>query len=195
MYATDRAINAKYKRMDITGQRFGRLIAINPTDMRSRGSVVWHCRCDCGNEINVSYNDIVYCNMKSCGCQKREHETNLGQYLGRTNGTAIAMLKSRKVFSNNTTGYRGVYFVKGKYLARIVFQKKQYYLGKYDTAEDAAEARRQAEEILFAGFSNYYEKWKKIADADPKWGIDNPIHICVNKRASEITLSITPNIQ
>ena len=143
MIATDRAKRSNYKKSDIAGQRFGRLIAVCPTDMRdNHGSVVWHCCCDCGNEIDVPYNSLVYCHMKSCGCQKREHETNLGRFLGHTNGTAVAMLKSTKTFSNNTTGYRGVYFVNGKYLAKIVFQKKQYHLGKYDTAEEAAEVRK-----------------------------------------------------
>ena len=167
VYKTARTINANYKRADITGRRFGRLMAMYPTDRRdTRSSVIWHCRCDCGNETDVSYNNLVYGNMKSCGCKKREHETNLGRFLGYTNGTAVAMLKSSKTFSNNTTGYRGVYFANGKYLAKIVFQKKQYHLGKYDTPEEAAEIRKQAEIKLFHGFTDYYEQWKALADAD-----------------------------
>ena len=195
MIATDRAKRSNYKKSDIAGQRFGRLIAVCPTDMRdNHGSVVWHCCCDCGNEIDVPYNSLVYCHMKSCGCQKREHETNLGRFLGHTNGTAVAMLKSTKTFSNNTTGYRGVYFVNGKYLAKIVFQKKQYHLGKYDTAEEAAEVRKQAEEKLFLGFADYYEQWKTLADTDPDWASANPIQVLVNKTVSEVFLSITPEL-
>ena len=38
----------RYK--DLSGMRFGRLVAISPTEKRSNGgkSVVWKCLCDCG---------------------------------------------------------------------------------------------------------------------------------------------------
>ena len=38
--------------------------------------------------------------------------------------------------ADNTTGYKGVYFVRGKYVAKIVFQKKAYYLGNFDDIEE-----------------------------------------------------------
>lgn len=34
----------------------------------------------------------------------------------------------------------GVYLVKGRYLAKIVFQHRQYFLGTYASVEEAAEA-------------------------------------------------------
>lgn len=119
-----------YATSDITGQRFGRLIAQTPTDRRDdKGSVIWHCLCDCGNEVDVSYNSLVYCNQISCGCKKKEHDKALGGFLTHVDGTSIDALKSRKIPSNNTTGVKGVYLVKGRYLAKIVFQHRQYFLG------------------------------------------------------------------
>ncbi len=51
-----------YASADITGRRFGRLTAQYSTKKRdTKGFVIWHCRCDCGNEINVSYNNLMYC--------------------------------------------------------------------------------------------------------------------------------------
>lgn len=39
---------------DISGMRFGKLTAIRPTEERSsRGSIIWICRCDCGEEARV----------------------------------------------------------------------------------------------------------------------------------------------
>lgn len=36
---------------DLSGQRFGKLVCLKPTEDRSRdGGVIWRCRCDCGNE-------------------------------------------------------------------------------------------------------------------------------------------------
>ena len=69
-------------------------------------------------------------------------------------------LKSKKVPTDNTTGYKGVYLIRGKYVAKIVFQKKQYFLGTYENIEDAAEARREAEEVLFDGSAKHYRKQK-----------------------------------
>ena len=158
-----------YAASDIEGQKFNRLTALYPTKERDKkGSVIWHCRCDCGNEIDVSYNTLVYSNMQSCGCRKKEHDEKLGTFLTHIAGTSLDMVKSKKIPTDNTTGYKGVYLIKGKYVAKIVFQKKQYYLGVFDQIEDAAKARKDAEEILFDGFAAYYEKYKQIADADPE---------------------------
>lgn len=54
---------------DISGQKFGRLTALYHTDKRSKkGSVFWHCRCDCGNEVEVTEDGLLHGNYKSCGC-------------------------------------------------------------------------------------------------------------------------------
>jgi len=60
------------KARDLTGQKFGHLTAMFATDKRVQGRVVWHCLCDCGNEIDVPSNSLVSGNTKSCGCLKRE---------------------------------------------------------------------------------------------------------------------------
>ncbi len=54
---------------DITGQRFGKLTAVQPTKDRSKnGSTIWRCRCDCGNEILADVSQLTGGNRKSCGC-------------------------------------------------------------------------------------------------------------------------------
>lgn len=173
-----------YATKDITGQRFHRLTALYPSEKQNGRGVVWHCRCDCGNEIDVPYNNLVYCNMKSCGCQKKEHDQKLSDFLLHVDGTSIDAIRSRKIPSNNTTGYRGVYKIRGKYTAKIVFRKKQYFLGTFDNAEDAAEVRRKAESLLFDEAVSFYDKWKTQADTDPQWAVDNPIHFDVCKDES-----------
>lgn len=55
------------KLIDITGLRFGRLIAIKPTNQVDK-LFWWLCRCDCGNEINTSGNRLRSGKTKSCGC-------------------------------------------------------------------------------------------------------------------------------
>jgi len=41
------------KPQDLTGRQFGLLTAMYPTEQRDkRGSVYWHCVCECGNTID-----------------------------------------------------------------------------------------------------------------------------------------------
>lgn len=55
--------------IDLRGQRFGRLVAMDPTDGRYRGTVVvWRCKCDCGQEKLVPASLLRGGLVKSCGC-------------------------------------------------------------------------------------------------------------------------------
>lgn len=186
-----------YAYTDITGQRFGRLTALYPTKARdSKGSVIWHCRCACGNEVDAAYNSLAYANQVSCGCRKKEHDQALPGYLNHIDGTSMEMLASKKVPANNTTGTKGVYFIKGKYVAKIVFQKKAYYLGTYDEIGDAIAARQEAEETVFEGARRFYGEWRLFADADPKWAAENPASIRVGRDENDrLRLETAPDLQ
>lgn len=62
-----------YKKIrDIAGLRFGRLIAIRPTEQRQSHSVVWECICDCGNICYRNTNSLSTGNERSCGCLHAE---------------------------------------------------------------------------------------------------------------------------
>lgn len=69
---------------NIKNIRFGKLIALNPTDKRTEsGYVMWRCRCDCGNEVLVSRNNLVQGYTSSCGCMKVfSNERLLGRRFG-----------------------------------------------------------------------------------------------------------------
>jgi len=184
-----------YAFADITGRRFHRLTALYALEERTgKGGMIWHCRCDCGNEVDVSYNELMYSNLKSCGCRKREHDLALKELLVHVDGTSINHLRSKRTPSNNTTGVKGVYLIKGKYVAKIVFQKKQYFLGSYDKLADAAEARREAEEALNGQVTAFYDRWKAKADADPAWAEENPMRIDVERKNGEIRVHMQPEI-
>lgn len=51
---------------NIIGQRFEQLVVVEKTTKRKHGSVVWLCRCDCGNLKEVDTTHIRY--VRSCGC-------------------------------------------------------------------------------------------------------------------------------
>lgn len=56
---------------DITGGRFGRLVAIERTAAKSGTSYLWLCKCDCGEYISVSIRNLASGHTKSCGCSRK----------------------------------------------------------------------------------------------------------------------------
>lgn len=57
------------KLIDLTGQRFGRLVVQGMHDKKN-GTIRWSCLCDCGNVIPVYKHTLLRDNgtIKSCGC-------------------------------------------------------------------------------------------------------------------------------
>lgn len=59
------------KEFDITGQRFGRLVAIKKAKSRIQGAqkrCFWLFKCDCGKEKEIYKNAITRGKVVSCGC-------------------------------------------------------------------------------------------------------------------------------
>ena len=64
----------KTNKIDLTGQRFGRLVVLRqfPTE---KGEVLkWECVCDCGKTAVVKGTSLRYGSTRSCGCLRAEHE-------------------------------------------------------------------------------------------------------------------------
>ena len=58
-------------KVDLTNKKFGNLIALEPTQNRdSIGSIIWKCKCNCGNKVLVSARCLTQHNTTSCGCLK-----------------------------------------------------------------------------------------------------------------------------
>lgn len=161
----------KFKMDDITNKRFGRLIAINPTENRDKynGAVIWKCKCDCGNITYVSISNLQKGSIVSCGCYKKEYQVNHGQEIGEINvkrnikdGTNIRAISRTKLLKNNKSGVTGVCWDKAceKWVAQIEFKKKHYNLGKFKNKKDAIAAREKAKEELHNKYLREIEKEK-----------------------------------
>ena len=151
-------------RIDLSGKRFGRLTALFPTEKRDRkGSVYWHCRCDCGNETDVTESGLVHGNYRSCGCLKSENQKNISKQLHMVDGTCVEMLEKRKYRRDNTSGFRGVYQLKNrKYRVDIGFKGKRFYIGCFEDYDDAVRARLEAEKMIHGLITIGRKKRKKI---------------------------------
>lgn len=61
------------KALDITDQRFGRLVARYPLpDRANDGHIQWHCQCDCGNVTKAKVFILRLGRKESCGCTRSE---------------------------------------------------------------------------------------------------------------------------
>ena len=169
--------------MDIVGRRYGKLVALYPIGRtEGSGSMLWRCRCDCGNEVDVSVSCLNKGNNKSCGCLRKEYQRLVHDRLHLIDGTCIEWLDGRKARSDNTSGFRGVFHKKnGRYSVSIGFKKKIYYLGTYEDYDDAIEARKRAEERIHEGFVRAHDLWVKRAEQDSEWARQNPLHFDVSK--------------
>lgn len=56
--------------IDLSGQKFGHLMAMKRSGTAADGQSLWLCQCDCGNESIVKYGNLRNNHTKSCGCLK-----------------------------------------------------------------------------------------------------------------------------
>lgn len=170
------------KKVDLTGQRFGRLTVLKDSGNRLDRKVVWLCMCDCGQETLVRSTRLRKGTTRSCGCLRRENakyplyskhsnwEKSLAVrkeilYKEKTYLPAIARTKP---ISTNTSGVTGVYWVKStrKWQSAITFQNKVIHLGTFSNKQDAIDARKEAEEKYFKPILEKYKQKDPTSFAD-----------------------------
>lgn len=151
------------KKLDLTGQRFGKLTVLAPAE-NVGDRTAWLCRCDCGQETVAITKYLRNGRGTSCGCDKE----NLGKplyamgqasltYIG---GTCVEMIRAKTIRKNNTSGVPGVewWAQKQRWRATIGFKGKRYYLGSFSRFEDAVKARKEAEARFHDTFIQEYDQ-------------------------------------
>lgn len=71
------------KVIDLTGQRFGRLVVIGRSGTDKFKYATWKCLCDCGKETSANGSLLRRGKIKSCGCLRKEVDNLTGQQFGR----------------------------------------------------------------------------------------------------------------
>lgn len=71
--------------VDITGQRFARLVVLGPVDRANNRQIMWLCQCDCGNTSTVAGNDLRSLHSQSCGCFQSERRSEIRTTHGLSN--------------------------------------------------------------------------------------------------------------
>lgn len=90
-------------RKDLTGKKFGRLTPLYVLDERRGIKVVWHCKCDCGNEKNITSGDLLSGKTISCGCYNSEkaRQKRFVDMVGERYGKLLVVSLSEKVDKYN----------------------------------------------------------------------------------------------
>ena len=149
------------KAMDLTGQRFGKLVV----QRRDPGNEAkWICRCDCGRMKSIRGTSLTKKKepTRACGCDQREFAVKQGTRsigknsekqitLNRELKTNTQVIKTKTPPKNNTSGAKGIRWdeKRGKWEAYIQVHGKRIFLGRYGKREDALKARLVAEETYF----------------------------------------------
>lgn len=166
-----------YTTDNLTSRRFGRLTVLYQTpQQKKRQKTVWHCLCDCGQEVDVGAEHLLRGTVQSCGCWRREQSRKMHDHMHFQDGTCIERLEeAQRETGRNKAGFRGLYRTKrGAYRVTIGFQRKLYCLGYFKSFAEAVQARLDAEQQTHAGYIRAFRGYERHASADPAWAKDNP---------------------
>lgn len=152
------------KSKDISGMEFGFITALEPTEKRARGDIVWLCRCRCGTEMELPAARLIQNNTLSCGCIQKELIKRVNKYFA---GTSLAKSLTETVSNpQNASGYVGVAKKRGKWQAYITYRKQYVSLGTYDKLEDAVKARARGKEAVMEDAAELLELYEAIHIGD-----------------------------
>ena len=107
------------KFVDLTGQRFGRLVVKERAENDKTHHTRWVCVCDCGNYVTVSQANLSSGNTQSCGCFRKEnsqrngsksnlHHGQHGTRIYRIWANMLSRCRNPKVRSYKDYGDRGI---------------------------------------------------------------------------------------
>ena len=87
--------------IDLTGQKFGRLTAVEHVGVNKHKQTLWRCKCDCGREVTVVMGNLKYGNTLSCGCAfGRQYDG-----ISRTRVYKILIGMKKRCYNPESKGY------------------------------------------------------------------------------------------
>lgn len=87
---------SKQNIIDMSKKKFGKLTPLYPLKERKARSVVWHCKCDCGNYCYKTVDSLSKGHSQSCGCLVSKGEELIQKILTIEN----INFKTQKIFED-----------------------------------------------------------------------------------------------
>lgn len=80
---------------DRTGEPFGELVVMYLAGKDKYNKAIWHCKCSCGNEVDVLASSLTSGKTKSCGClqKKRASEASFIDLTGKPFGELTVLFR------------------------------------------------------------------------------------------------------
>ncbi len=137
----------KAKFIDITGQRFGRLVALCPVRHKQKHTK-WTCECDCGKYAYVDISNLLGGKTLSCGCLVSKAEYTLQQYLAKNHILYIQQYKFSDCIDTRSLPFDFAIFhhESKKLLFLIELQGEQHYYPFTFNGESQEQKQKNLEE-------------------------------------------------
>lgn len=150
-------VNGGQMFVDLTRQRFGKLLVLKRVQNTKQGLAQWLCKCDCGNTTIVRGSSLRNGGTTSCGCIKSKGETKVGTLLINNN---ISFQSQYNILINNKYYYFdfGVLSLNNTVKYFIEFDGKQHFKPN-----------------LFFGGENELQKTQERDQLKNQWCKDNNI--------------------
>ena len=83
--ATSCGCNPVWNKIDLTGQRFGKLVVLREAEKEAgKKGLYWICQCDCGNTAVVHSQHLRNGMTQSCGCKRSQNKVDMtGKQCGK----------------------------------------------------------------------------------------------------------------
>lgn len=89
--------------LDLLNHKFNRLTVIEKTNKRNNGMIVWKCKCECGNIIEVPSSYLTSKETQSCGCLQKERTSEVSKkdILNKTFGKLTVIEETQERYYKN----------------------------------------------------------------------------------------------
>lgn len=167
-------MNKRY--IDLTNQKFGKLMVIEFVGINNDRRPLWKCECDCGNKVIVSGKSMKSGHTLSCGCLRKSHIRSIN--------------KSKRKYEESTDNYEYYRHREGAKnrnltpLAKEDWQKiviqPCYYCGRIDMRSFLNSNKNINRVYLEDEITRYDKKLNGIdrVDSSKNYTLENSIPCC-----------------
>lgn len=92
----EREATAARRFVDLTGQRFGKLVVASHAGFDERRKSMWRCVCDCGGERVTRGNTLKSGRAISCGCAAQDDQVYMPKHALQQSSAKCAVRRARK---------------------------------------------------------------------------------------------------